>query len=226
MAYQGLIHTYANLPKDLAKNPQPLMEFCRQYGQRNISDTTIPSGCYLRASTGGFQSYIAFFDQNHAKLWIDRQRNDLLDVSPMLTPTYPGQYAFEKVIKAIEKHCCKIRTILDQCIIGIPPKMVVSKILKNLIRTNVLGVIPTQVDAWHFSMTASTGGQLQLPLDLYVEMEGILLPSFKKSSIMLKHTRKCCVCGNYYQARGATVVHCSKTCRSQDRFDLKGRTKK
>lgn len=220
-----LIHRYANLPKDLVTNPRPLMEFCRQYGQ-GIPGTDIPAGCYLRASTGGIQSEIAFFEQNHVKLWNASQRKNLLNVSPMLTPTYPGQYEFEKVIREIEKHCCKIRTILDQCIIGIPPKMVISQILRKLIRTGVLGVIPTQADAWRFSIATSTKNQLQLPLDLYVELEGILLPSFEKSSTILKHTRKCCVCGNYYQARGVTVTHCSETCRSRDRFGLKGRTKK
>ena len=227
MVTQGLIHQYANLPKDLTNNVQTLEAFCKMHAIGGVPEANIPAGCSFQVSMKGMRRYIAFFDKRCAEEWIGRKRSDPLTVEPMLIPTYPGQYEFGKVITAIEKHCCKMRTLLDQCILGIPPKLMVSQILRDLIRMNVLNVTPTQEDAWRFSITAMLASNHScLPLDLYIDLKGILLHSFEKTPLMLKHTRKCCVCGNYYQARGATIVHCSETCRSRDRFGLKGRTKK
>ena len=225
--YKGLIHQYANLPNKLDKDGHQLRRFYAQFGPKGVLPSGQPAWSCIRVrllEKTLEKRYLAFFDQADADQW----RRML--INPFEVPedvvTYPGDSEFEKVLVFFVNHCLRMRGVLDACIEGIPPFTSMNSLMKSLCKFSVLTVTPGS-DPWHYTFVLNSNiDDGQLPIDVYIGAKGIFFPSIMKTEINLKNTRKCVVCGQYYQARGATIVHCSETCRSRDRFGLKGRTKK
>ena len=234
--YKGLIHQYANLPNKLDKNGHQLRRFYAQFGPMGMLPSGHPASSCVRVRL--FEKpleqpseelvekkYLAFFDQADADHWRRWFSNNPFSVLDEIV-TYPGDSEFEKVLVAVEGHCSRMRGVLDACIDGIPPFTSMDGLMKSLCQYSVLTVNPGS-DPWHYTFVFNSNiDDGHLPIEVYIGAKGIFFPSIMKTEINLKNTRKCVVCGQYYQARGATIVHCSETCRSRDRFGLKGRTKK
>ena len=234
--YKGLIHQYANLPNKLDKNGHQLRRFYAQFGPMGMLPSGHPASSCVRVrllEKPSEQSseelvekkYLAFFDQADADHWRRWFSNNPFSVLDEIV-TYPGDSEFEKVLVFVENHCLRMRGVLDACIEGIPPFTSMNGLMKSLCKFSVLTVTPGS-DPWHYTFVLNSNiDDGQLPIDVYIGAKGIFFPSIMKTEINLKNTRKCVVCGQYYQARGATIIHCSETCRSRDRFGLKGRANK
>ena len=234
--YKGLIHQYANLPNRLDKDGHQLRRFYAQFGPSGMLPSGHPASSCVRVrllEKPSEQSseelvekkYLAFFDQGDADQWRCWFSSNPFNVLDEIV-TYPGDCEFEKVLIAVEEHCSQIRKDLDDCIKGIPPLIRMNGLIKFLCNENVI-IVNSGSDPWRYSFILSPDIENgHLPIKVYIEAKGIFFPSIMKTEINLKNTRKCVVCGQYYQARGATIVHCSETCRSRDRFGLKGRENK
>ena len=234
--YKGLIHQYANLPNRLDKDGHQLRRFYAQFGPRGMLPSGHPASSCVRvrllekpsdqsSEKRVEKKYLAFFDQADADQWRRWFSNNPFAVLDEIV-TYSGDSEFEKVLAFVEDHCLRTRGVLDACIEGIPPFTSMNGLMKSLCEFSVLTANPGN-DPWHYTFALNSNiDDGHLPIDVYIDAKGIFFPSIMKTEINLKNTRKCVVCGQYYQARGATIVHCSETCRSRDRFGLKGRTKK
>ena len=232
--YKGLIHQYANLPNKLDKDGHQLRRFYAQFGPRGMLPSWQPAWSCVRVLLkeasgvpGEFveRKYLAFFDQADADQWRRWFSTDPYRKLDEIV-TYPGDCEFEKVLSAVEEHCSLIRKDLDSYIKGIPPLIRMNALIKSLCNDGVI-IVNSGSDPWRYTFFLNPDIEDgHLPIKVYIDAKGIFFPSIMKTEINLKNTRKCVVCGQYYQARGATIVHCSETCRSRDRFGLKGRANK
>lgn len=85
--------------------------------------------------------------------------------------------------------------------------------------------ITTQIDLsshWQGRLGLSQLGLSKMTLEDLVEIYGILLPLFDpESDLRFEFTKKCSVCGNYYQAKGLKAIYCSEKCRTRERTQRK-----
>lgn len=86
---------------------------------------------------------------------------------------------------------------------------------------------PISNDNWHMQIMVSTPIiERTLPVEDLVEIMGLLIPLHDlNSNLKLEYTKKCVLCGKFYQAKGKKAIYCSEKCRSRARFHYKNTDK-
>jgi hypothetical protein len=124
----------------------------------------------------------------------------------------PRQSSIADISQSIREHVKQVRIFLDACIQGRLPN---DFIRKALVRAGQFGYLTIEPCGWTPKLGMVAG--FPMPLEDFVEIKGILLPLFNKDNLTFEFTKKCVVCGRYYEAKGPKAIFCSAACRSRYR---------
>jgi len=162
---------------------------------------------------------IVFFDPDGLEKWNASISNPFLHIANGDAISLGGDED-ESILDYINRDIVRKRQILDDCIRGVPPFAIMQSCLKLAVETGVVTCEPLS-DGWNYRLQF-TQNLAVLAVEDYMAITGIFLPMmFSKSEIQLRHTKKCLICGRYYQAKGDKAVYCSERCRSRARFAAK-----
>lgn len=92
------------------------------------------------------------------------------------------------------------------------------EIFKRAVAKGVISSLPIAKDGWHHRIGLGMPIQADVPIEDLVEIIGILLPLHDPySDVRFEYTKKCVICGKFYQAKGSKAIYCSERCRSRAR---------
>lgn len=201
------IHNYANCLASPEKamrllSDQNIITANRPFTLRNVKETN------LFLDDDALYRYL-----NHSDPFIqDRRRNEK---NRVFTPDD---------CSSLIPHIIYCREILDREIgshFGI--MMNLRHSFRKAADLGILTPQPIPGDGYHYRIGLSESPAKEATVEDLVEITGFLLPSLDLSSdVRFEYTKKCTICGNYYQAKGAKAVFCSEKCRSRKRFKKGG----
>lgn len=96
------------------------------------------------------------------------------------------------------------------------------KVFKMAVELNAIVSNPIPGDSWHFRIEMASPMPENVALEDLIEIRGILLPVHDpQSDVRFEYTKKCVVCGKYYQAKGQKAIYCSERCRAHVRNQMR-----
>lgn len=198
-----LVHDYANC-RD-AKNIQSLARTRGLIQENKPFTTRRATSEKLFYSQSDMDNYLSVSQSGNPFMAKQRKREDYRLATE-------GDYA------AMLPHAREFEKFLDNTMV-MPaalqnfPQM----IFKNAVESSLLVCLPTH-DGWKCQIGLVQPMPEIVTLEDLLEIWGILLPlNDPNSDVKFEHTKKCVVCGKYYQAKGAKAIYCSERCRGQAR---------
>lgn len=96
-------------------------------------------------------------------------------------------------------------------------------VFKKAVEMGAITSAPIPGHTWHYGIVISAPIlERRIPIEDLVEIVGLLIPLHAlNSDLKLEYTKKCLVCGDFYQAKGEKALYCSERCRSRARFQTK-----
>lgn len=128
-----------------------------------------------------------------------------------------ARVASEEDFCALLPHVAEIRGLLEKCTQSYWNLSVyVGQIFKKAAASGAIISTQIKTDSWHHQIElARPINRLGFPVEDIVEIMGILEPVHNKlSDVKFEYTKKCLVCGSFYQAKGKKALYCSEKCRS------------
>lgn len=203
-----LIHDYAN-----SKSGSQIEEVLRSYG---IVDQVGPIG--TRSSLGeklfASQESLEYYKKGYPSgnpVVVDARRKE--DLRLINLDDY-GKLTFHA-----EKMGRFLGNLIDN---GVSLMFIQQEIFKRAVQLNAIVSNPIPGDSWHFRIEIAQPMPESLTLEDLIEIRGILLPVHDlQSNVRFDYTKKCVVCGKYYQAKGKKAIYCSERCRAHVRNQKK-----
>lgn len=203
-----LVHDYGN-----SKSARQIEEVLRTYGivdpMRPFRTRATPRE-NLFASQESLEYYKKGYPSGNPFLVDQRKKEDLR------LATFED---YEGIIPHAELMGSFLGNVIDG---GISLLNFPQRILKNAVAFNAVVSMPIPSDRWHFRLELAHPMPENVPLEDRVEICGILLPLHDpQSDVKFEYTKKCVVCGKYYQAKGQKAIYCSERCRAHVRNQKK-----
>lgn len=239
---QYLIHKYANLITPVERNLDRLQNFISEYGggknilrdfgifENTFSLTFHNQRYYICFSKEEKRFLISDVFFTHNNIYNDNdhlffERGEALKLLPRIdyeeeNIITPEDCFFSEICNKIDSHIVQIQKILDEYVVGNLPHKYLYMCYK---KAKKLDCISFKVRKWDSFIGLDTNVQKGLDLDIddFIDLTGLLLPTLQGGEVKLEHTKKCKNCGTYYQAKGEKAVFCSEACRSSYRRKMK-----
>lgn len=240
---QLLIHTFANLKTPIEFNLNDLQDFIWTFGggQNRFRKAGI-NGNLFSVTLNGKRHFACFseFERDNflSELYIYLEDKGLIKNSENITDTkivnniknfsvlfkdnilIPDNTDFQKICEKINSHIDEIRGVLDVCINGGFPYQFINKYFLRAKELDSFSMCWKQWDS-RIGLSQDTLDGLDLDINDFVDIVGVLGPSITITDTKLEYSKKCLNCGTYYQEKGAKAVFCSEACRSSYRRKMK-----
>lgn len=199
------LHKYANCDSDTKKVAQVLE-------QDRFEPTS--NGFLMRCD----KKTRYFFSREE----LERYKNNFPINNPMVKEARSSEVLCVAQVSDFERllpHVAEMRSFLDSVMengrgLMFKPQEIFKRAAKS-------EAITTQIDfstQWKCRIGISQLGLANIPIEDLIEIYGILLPLFDPySGIRFEYTKKCAMCGSYYQAKGPKAIYCSEKCRTRAR---------